>query len=346
MTTTTSRYPAWLMKLAAPPNSADDEAHSTRRSIEQEERQQGRYQQPNDSAFNKAFSINIDVTHSKETGYHDQAIQRSPHHQASARPAQPQTQAQRNANDTELLVKMLRRLFTEFLGTFMLVWLIVVAAVEFNLTNTGQQRGPAALNQGTNGLAGGITLSFLIWSMGHISGAHFNPCVTWAFALRRIFPWRWVLPYWLAQFVGSLLAGAFVRAFYYNEAYLGTNVVPAQYHVVTAMFYESVLTFIFIFTVLALASKGGNVGPEAALADGFALAVMLMIGASYTGTSCNPFRSLGQGIINGPREDLWVFVAGPFIGATCSVLAVWIMHGAVKKSDLNAAQGKGEAEDN
>lgn len=358
-TTTTSRYPSWLMKLVTPPNSADDEAAASRNSIDREEQrtpaQDSKHQYLYDPSMDKTYdashdkSLSVRIDDQNDSGLeHRKNMQHvsAPQHQAHSQRSKQQTQAQRNKDDTELVVKLLRRLFTEFLGTFMLVWLIAVASVEFNMTNNGTDRKEAALNQTGAGLAAGISLSFLIWSMGHISGAHFNPCVTWAFAIRGMFPWHWVLPYWFVQFAGSLLSGAFVRAFYYDTSYLGSNAVAPQYLLVTGMFYEAVLTFIFVFTILSLATKGGNVGFQAALADGFALAVMIMLGHSYTGTSVNPFRSLGPGIVNGPRNELWVFVAGPFVGSTCSVLAVWLMNGPLKKSDLDSAQGKGEPEDN
>ena len=78
------------------------------------------------------------------------------------------------------------------------------------------------------------------------------------------------------------------------------------------------------------------------MSDGFALAVCVMIGLSYTGTSVNPWRALGPGIINGYRPDLWVYVAGPFLGGTVSVLTAWMLTGPLKSEDFANAQGGGE----
>ena len=99
----------------------------------------------------------------------------------------------------------------------------------------------------------------------------------------------------------------------------------------TGFAYEALLTFFFINVILAVATRGGNVGLHAALADGFALAVLVMIGLSYTGTAVNPFRALGPGIVNGQRYNLWVYVAGPFVGASVSVLCVWALNGPVEE---------------
>ena len=202
-----------------------------------------------------------------------------------------------------------------------------------------------SVNQTGAGYASGLALAFLIYSMGEVSGAHFNPIVTWAFTLRGLFPMAWLPFYWLAQFCGSLLAGGFLHAFYWQYAYLGTTEVNPAYQWVTGFCYEAVLTFIFMSAVLAVATRGGNVGPQAALADGFVFAVVVMIGLSYTGTSVNPFRALGPGIVNGYRPDLWVYVAGPFLGSTCSVLAVWALNGPLKPEDYGTAQGKGAPEE-
>lgn len=193
-TTTTSRYPTWLMKLVTPPNSVDDKASSSRDEVEQQELHSPRYQnrkhqQLNDTSLDKTFSVDI----AEHDGSNKNMQQLSSRQQTPAHRSPQRSQAQRNKDDTELVVKLLRRLFTEFLGTFILVWLIAVASVEFNMTNNGTDRKEAALNQTGAGLVAGISLSFLIWSMGHISGAHFNPCVTWAFAIRGMFPWHWVV---------------------------------------------------------------------------------------------------------------------------------------------------------
>ena len=263
-----------------------------------------------------------------------------------AAPARYRTRSEQDEHDWEAVVKFLRRLFAEFLGTFIFVFLVAGLALEFSLTNGAVDglRGVAGLDQTGCGLASGLVLTFLVYSMGEISGAHFNCCITWAFALRGMFPAVWVLPYWAAQFAGAILAGGFLQAFYWHNAHFATTSVNPHYHWVTGFAYEALLTFFFINVILAIATRGGNVGPHAALADGFALAVVVMFGLSYTGTAVNPFRALGPGIVNGQRDDLWVYVAGPFIGSTVSVLTVWLLNGPLKSEDYDSAQGHGEAQ--
>ena len=261
-------------------------------------------------------------------------------------PPRFRTRQEQDEHDRESMVKFARRLFAEFLGTFIFVFLVAGVALEFNLTGHAVDglRNFAGLDQTGCGWASGLTLTFLVYSMGEISGAHFNPCITWAFTLRGLFPVIWLLPYWLVQFAGAILAGAFLQAFYWHNAFYATTNVNPHNQWVTGFAYEALLTFFFINVILAIATRGGNVGPHAALADGFALAVVVMIGLSYTGTAVNPWRALGPGIINGQRDNLWVYVAGPFLGSTVSVLAVWALNGPLKSEDYESAQGKGEAQ--
>ena len=81
---------------------------------------------------------------------------------------------------------------------------------------------------------------------------------------------------------------------------------------------------------------------QAALADGFAFGSLVLYGFAYTGSSVNPFRSLGPGLINGQRYNLWVYVAGPFLGSTVAVFAIWALNGPLKSEDYGVAQGEGE----
>ena len=281
-------------------------------------------------------------------GLTSRVVQPDPQKQQDQKqPQRYRTREEQDEHDGENIVKFFRRLFAEFLGTFIFVFLVAGVALEFNLTNNqiDKLRGPAALNQTGCGLASGLVLAFLIYSMGQISGAHFNPCITWAFTLRGLFPAIWVIPYWLVQFAGAILAGGFLQAFYWHNASYATTNVNSHYQWVTGFAYEALLTFFFINVILAIATRGGNVGPHAALADGFALAVLVMIGLSYTGTAVNPWRALGPGIVNGQRENLWVYVAGPFLGSTVSVLTAWALNGPLKDEEAyGSAQGEGEAQ--
>ena len=333
-----SSYPLWLMSLVSP-------EESKKRYKEAHLQQAPPPPQPVQPAQPYSHVVTIDNgVQTLATRPASQPVT-APAEQPT-KPVMYRTRAEQDEHDKESIVKFARRLFAEFLGTFIFVFLVAGVALEFNLTNSQVDglRGGAALNQTGCGLASGLVLTFLVYSIGEISGAHFNMVITWAFFLRGLFPAVWVIPYWIAQFGGCILAGGFLQAFYWHNAHYATTNVNPHYQWVTGMAYEALLTFFFLNVILAIATRGGNVGPHAALADGFALAVVVMIGLSYTGTSVNPWRALGPGIVNGQRDNLWVYVAGPFLGSTISVFTAWALTGPLKSEDYESAQGKGEAQ--
>ena len=322
----TTRFPSWLLYLVSP--------------TEPDDWYQREYEQKSEKMRDKIEWNDVKIQQQME----NQAQQLlDPHMDAKKGRMHVVTQEEQDKHDTELVIKFLRRLFAELVGTFIFIYLVASLSAELGLTLNGHRPAPA-LNQTGFGYASGLALAFLILAFGQICGAHFNPAVTWAFALRGVFPLVWMPFYWLAQFGGAIVAGGFVRGFYWSNAALGTCTLNPEYRQVTGFLYEAVLTYIFVGTVLAMATKGGNVGQQAAFADGFAFAVISMLGASYTGVAANPFRALGPGIINGSRLDLWIYVAGPFLGSTVSVLTVYILNGPIKPEDKGQAQGSGEAE--
>ena len=342
----TTSYPTWLMTFVAPAEMEERRKDLSQppppttvqpASIEPSTIATAQTQAPLHSHNNPTMlTILPPTTHKPTTTTH-----RPPPQQRY------RTRAEQDEHDGENIVKFARRLFAEFLGTFIFVFLVAGVALEFNLTNSQADglRGGAALNQTGCGLASGLVLTILIYALGQISGAHFNPCVTWAFTLRGLFPAVWVIPYWIAQFGGCILAGGFLQAFYWHNAHYATTNVNPHYQWVTGFAYEALLTFFLITVILSVATRAGNVGAHAALADGFTLAVLVCIGLSYTGTAANPWRALGPGIVNGQRDNLWVYVAGPFLGATVAVLSTWGLMGPVKDEEaVGAAQGAGEAQ--
>lgn len=254
----------------------------------------------------------------------------------AARNGEPASSGNRALKLRQARVDFLRRLFAELVGTTVLVASHSILRMKAH-EKTILEDGCA--------LFAGLTLVLLIYALGEISGAHFNPCVTTAFCLRRIFPWRWLPLYWLAQFIGALCGGALVRGFFgQDRAYFGTNYVdPAsRFTEVSGMMYEALLTFFLLLTILGVATRGGIVGLHAALAVGSVIGLNVALGAGLTGGSMNPFRSIGPGLISGPRSSLWPFVAGPFIGTAIALVVVGILAGHSTKGARKAAMGSGK----
>jgi aquaporin Z len=211
-----------------------------------------------------------------------------------------------------------RRLFSELLGTFMLV---LVAAGGGILHAKGQISLSAAV------LAPGLMVMAIILFMGAVSGAHLNPVVSLAFALRGDFSWKRVPGYVAVQLVGATLACLFLLAVFGNVAHLGATLPGAGYSDWQAFLLEIALTATLVSVILGTASAAQNVGTIGALAVGGYIALAGLWAAPVSGTSMNPARSFGPALVGGNWSAYWVYVAGPMIGAAIAVACALILRG-------------------
>src|SRR5262249_53843216 len=154
----------------------------------------------------------------------------------------------------------------------------------------------------------------MILFMGKVSGAHFNPVVSIAFALRRDFPWKRVPGYVIAQLLGAVAAALFLRITLGNVGDLGITEPGPGIGAGTALAFEAVLTLGLLSTILGCASGAQNIGVLGAIAVGAYIALAGLWSAPISGASMNPTRSLGPVIVSGHWERWWIYVAGPFIG--------------------------------
>jgi aquaporin Z len=211
-----------------------------------------------------------------------------------------------------------RRLFSELLGTFMLV---LVAAGGGILHGQGQISLAAAV------VAPGLMVMAIILFMGAVSGAHLNPAVSLAFALRRDFPWRRVPAYIVVQLAGAALACLFLDAVFGNIQHLGATLPGAGYHDWQALLMEVALTAVLVSVILGTASSAQNVGRVAALGVGGYVALAGLWSAPVSGTSMNPARSFGPALVSGDFSGYWVYVLGPLAGAAIAVGCAHILRG-------------------
>jgi aquaporin Z len=224
-----------------------------------------------------------------------------------------------------------RRLFSELLGTFMLV---LVAAGGGLLHAEGQITLAAAV------VAPGLMVTAIILFMGAVSGAHLNPVVSLAFALRGDFPWRRVPGYVVMQLVGATLACLFLDAVFGNVEHLGATLPGHGYADWQALLMEVVLTASLVSVILGTASAAQNVGRVAALAIGGYIALAGLWSAPVSGTSMNPARSFGPALVSGDFSAYWVYVLGPVAGALIAVGCAFILRGA-GGSAISHAAGSG-----
>jgi aquaporin Z len=211
-----------------------------------------------------------------------------------------------------------RRLFSELLGTF---FLLLAAAGGGILHAQGQISLAAAV------VAPGLTVLGIILYMGAISGAHLNPGVTLAFALRGDFPWKRVPGYMIVQLVGATLACLFLLAVFGNIQHLGATLPGPGYVNWQALLMEIVLTVGLVSVILGTASAAQNVGAIAALAVGGYIALAGLWAAPVSGVSMNPARSFGPALVSGDWTSYWVYLLGPLAGAVIAVGCAFILRG-------------------
>jgi aquaporin NIP len=220
-------------------------------------------------------------------------------------------------NKQSQLGKTTRLSLAEFVGTFVLVF---------------AGCGSIALNQLEQGMVGhvGISVTFglaimcMIYAVGHISGAHFNPAVTLAFAFNRQFPVKYVVPYIAAQCLGAIAASfllyqtleQFSQTQAAPQTLLNLGVTqPAGESVWVCLVWEFVLTFILMFVITAVATDTRAVGELAGLAVGGTVCLAALFGGPVTGASMNPARSLGPALASGQWQYFYIYVIAPVLGA-------------------------------
>src|SRR5262245_17013884 len=224
-----------------------------------------------------------------------------------------------------------RRLFSELLGTFLLV---MAAAGGGILVGKGQIALGAAV------VAPGLTVLAIILFMGAVSGAHLNPVVSLAFALRGDFPWLRVPGYVIVQLLGATLACLFLLAVFGNVEHLGATLPGPGYHDWQALLMEIALTAGLVSVILGTASAAQNVGAIAALGVGSYIALAGLWAAPVSGASMNPARPFGPALVSGDFAHYWVYVVGPIAGALIAVAFALILRGA-GGTPISRAAGSG-----
>ena len=224
------------------------------------------------------------------------------------------------ARDFNNLSHEWRRLFAESLGTFLLV-LVAAGGPVVAAHSHGEVSQVAYVT------APGLMVMAIILFMGLISGAHLNPVVSVAFALRQEFPWRRVPGYVVAQIVGAVLACLLLWALVGKVGMLGATEPGRGIGDLQAMGMEAALTFGLLSTILGTASGAQNAGPLSALAVGGYIALAGLWSSPISGASMNPVRSLGPDLVMGDFSHYWVYVLGPLLGALVAVLCAYVLRG-------------------
>jgi aquaporin Z len=227
-----------------------------------------------------------------------------------------------------------RRLFSEILGTFLLVLAGAGGAVVDAVSHGAISRGAAVT-------APGLTVLAIILFMGAVGGAHLNPVVSIMFWLRGDFPARRVPGYIVAQLLGATLACLFLAAVFGKVGMLGATEPGPGIHDWQAMLIELVLSAGLVSTILGTASKAQNVGTLAAVGVGGYIVLAGLWSSPISGASMNPARSFAPDLVLGNFSNYWVYLVGPLAGGLIAVACAHILRGpGGDAGGLAAARGR------
>ena len=208
-------------------------------------------------------------------------------------------------------------LIAEFIGTFFLVFAgtgaIIVDSISHDVTHVGIS------------LVFGLVIAALIYALGHISGAHFNPAVTIAFWALGEFPAPRVPWYVASQLLAAVAASELIRALFGMSGGLGVTVPHGA--ITVSLILEIAMTFLLAFVIFGSAVHGKAVKSFAGIAIGGTIALDALFGGPISGASMNPARSIGPAFASGTWSDQWIYVVGPTLGALLAVVAYRLMTG-------------------
>jgi aquaporin NIP len=199
----------------------------------------------------------------------------------------------------------LRAHLAEFIGTFALVF--------FGCGAIANGLPPTAV-----ALAFGLTIGVMVYALGHVSGAHFNPAVSIGFAIGGHLPMGRALTYAVAQVTGAIAAALLLRLTLGPGVRLG--VTQPSGSDLQAFVWESVLTFFLMLVITAVATDERAIGNAAALAIGGIVALGALVGGSISGASMNPARSFGPAVVSSELASIWIYLTAPIVGSSAAAL--------------------------
>ncbi|MCL1941244.1 MAG: aquaporin [Synergistaceae bacterium] len=206
----------------------------------------------------------------------------------------------------------------EFIGTFVLTFMGCGSAMFLGCDPAGGHLAVA--------LAFGLSIVAMAYVIGGVSGCHINPAVSIAMLLDKRLSVSEFIGYVISQVIGAIAAAALLKFFITLgikdlTGGLGSNAVANAGGIAGALIIETVLTFIFIFTILGVTANE-KMGSVAGIVIGLTLTFVHIVGIPLTGTSVNPARSIGPALFAGGAAlaDVWVFIAAPLVGAMLAAI--------------------------
>lgn len=203
-----------------------------------------------------------------------------------------------------------QKYLAECLGTFFLVFAGTGAVMINDITH-------GSLTQVGIGITFGLVVMVLIYAIGPISGAHFNPAVTLAFTVVRHFPIRQVGGYILAQLLGAIAASGILLCLLGDVAHLGATLPVGSEG--QSLVLEFLLSFLLMFVITSVSTGTKEMGQMAGLAVGFTVGLEALFAGPISGASMNPARSFGPAMMGLYFNHHWIYWVGPLLGAISGV---------------------------
>ena len=207
---------------------------------------------------------------------------------------------------------MMKKYIAEFIGTFSMIFCGTGAMTINEVT------GGSVTHVGI-AITWGLIVMAMIYAFGDISGAHFNPAVSIAFAFAKKFSWKEVPKYIVAQVLGAVFASLVLLFLFPTSETLGATIPTVD--VWRAFVLELLLTFFLMVVVINVSTGSKEIGIIAGIAVGGVVLLEAMFAGPITNASMNPARSFAPGIVSGNIKDLWLYMLAPILGALLAVIS-------------------------
>jgi aquaporin NIP len=208
----------------------------------------------------------------------------------------------------------MKKYFAETIGTFAMVFCGCGAMTINEIT------GGSITHVGI-AMTWGLIVISMIYAFGDISGAHFNPAVTFGFAYANKFPWKEVPKYFIAQAIGAFLACLILLFLFPQSETLGSSLPAQGFEPYRAFVLEILLTFFLMVVIINVSTGSKEIGTMAGIAIGAVILLEAMFAGPMTNASMNPIRSLAPALMSGNLQHLWLYLTAPFIGAFLAVMS-------------------------
>ena len=210
-----------------------------------------------------------------------------------------------------------RRWFSEFLGTFLLVFagtgaIIVNDVFDGTITHLGIA------------VVFGLSVMVMIFAVGEISGAHFNPAVTFGFVLAKKITLLDGLLNIFGQVIGAFSASGLLRYFFPSHPTLGAT-IPAI-DPMLAFLLEVILSYILMFVIKQIVAVPREKIAFAGVVIGSTISLSALFAGSLTGASMNPVRSIAPALLAGVSSNQWIYLTAPFLGAGLAIITSRFLH--------------------